>query len=263
MKRRDFMAASCLAGLAPLAGVSSAAAADDTSKKDLYELRLYKLDSVEKQKALVDFFGKAVIPALNRIGIGPVGVFSLKDGDDPSLYVLLPHKSMQSVVTMTAQLAEDQTFLADADIELIEAPPSDPAYQRIESSLMLAFDGIPQLETPIKADVASRVFQLRIYESHNVEKAIKKIHMFNEGGEIEIFRDTGLSPFFFGATLVGSKMPNLTYMIGFKDMAAGEEAWTKFRADPRWNRIKVDPLYADTVSNITNLFLLPAACSQI
>jgi hypothetical protein len=124
----------------------------------------------------------------------------------------------------------------------------------------LAFDGHPKLTVPSKKD--SRLFQLRTYESHNTERAQKKIEMFN-AGEIAIFHRTGLNPVFFGEALVGSKLPNLTYMVGFDDAAAMDAAWVKFRADPGWLTLKGDPQYADTVSNITNLVVRPAAGSQI
>ena len=50
---------------------------------------------------------------------------------------------------------------------------------------------MPKLEVP--ADVkgkGSRVFELRIYESHSKKANKKKIEMFNQG-EIAIFRSTG------------------------------------------------------------------------
>ena len=47
------------------------------------------------------------------------------------------------------------------------------------------------------------MFEIRIYENHNRIKGDLKVEMSNEGGEIEIFRDVGLHPVFFGKTLVG------------------------------------------------------------
>ena len=260
MRRRQFMAASALASLAPLGGIAMAKDPNDSPKKECYELRLYKLASAEKQKAMVDFLGKAAIPALNRIGIKPVGVFKIIEGDSPDLYVLLPHCCLASVATATARLMADQQYL-EAGAAVLDAPKSDPAYQRIESSLMVAFDEIPKLEIPSKKQ--SRVFQLRIYESHNAERALKKIAMFNSGGEIALFRRTGMPPVFFGETLIGTKVPNLTYMLGFDDLDAKEAGWKKFLAHPDWTKLKTDPQYKDTVSNITNIMLRPAACSQV
>ena len=58
-------------------------------------------------------------------------------------------------------------------------------------------------------------------------------------------------------------MPNLTYMLAFDSPAAMEEAWGKSRADPAWIKLKDDPKYKDTVSNISNVVLRPLPGSQI
>jgi len=263
MKRRDFIAASCLAGLAPLG--KAAMAADTSKEKEYYELRLYKIASAEKRTAMDEFFAKAAIPAWNRVGIKPVGVFEFikeedNEEDNFDLYVLLPHKTLDSVATATASLLADAAYLK-AGADVLGAPKSDPAYERIESTLMLAFDGIPVLEVPSKKD--TRIFQLRTYEAHSVERGQKKIEMFNEGGELSLFRRTGMPPVFFGETLVGTKVPNLTYMLGFDDEEAKMKGWAAFLAHPEWDKLKKNPEYKDTVCNITNIMLRPAACSQI
>ena len=82
-------------------------------------------------------------------------------------------------------------------------------------------------------------------------------------GEIAIFRRVGLAPVFFGEALVGTRLPNLTYMLGFDNRQAAETAWTKFRADPEWIKLKAVAKYKETVSNITNIYLNPAEGSQI
>jgi len=259
MKRREFMAASCLAGLAPLGGMAMAQDAR-AKKKEFYELRLYELQSAAKQEAFVEFLGKAVIPAANRLGIGPVGVFKMMEDDSPNLYVLLPHQSLESATTTNHRLGGDAEFL-EAGASVIDAPKSDPAYRRCDSSLLVAFDEIPKLEIPTKK--ASRVLELRIYESHSTERAIKKVAMFNEGGEIDLFRRVGLPSVFFGEALIGSDLPNLTYLLAFDDMEAKKTSWAKFFAHPAWTKLKNDPQYKDTVSKVTSIMLLPAACSQI
>jgi hypothetical protein len=259
MKRRDFVAATCLAGLAPLGKLAEAQAAGTAAKKQYLELRLYHLASAAKQKLLIDFFRDTAIPVLNRLGIGPVGVFQFLEEDTPNLYVLLPHNSAGSVVTAGRLMADPEYCKSGAAV--LESPKADPAFTRIESSLLLAFDGVPKVRTPAKGN--SRVFQLRIYESHNAERARKKMEMFNTGGELEIFARTGLPVVFFGEALVGTKMPNLTYMLGFDSLEAKEKGWKTFMAAPAWDKLKRDPAYKDTVSNITNIMLRPAACSQI
>lgn len=87
--------------------------------------------------------------------------------------------------------------------------------------------------------------------------------MFNEGGEIGIFRRVGMNPVLFGQSLAGTLLPNLTYMLAFDSPAAMDGAWLKFRADPEWIKLKDDPAYKDTVSNISNFVLRPLPGSQI
>jgi len=213
MKRRDFLAASCALRAATLSRPGGAQAADeDCESKEYYELRQYQIASDEKQKQLEQFLGKALIPACNRFGIKPVGVFKFLDESSLNLYVLLPHKSVESFVTARRKVMADQQFLQAGGV-VLDAAKSDPVYDRVESALLVAFDEMPKLEIPSTKE--SRVLQLRIYESHSEKRALKKIDMFNAGGEIAIFRKTGLNPVFFGEALIDSKLPNLTYMVGF------------------------------------------------
>jgi len=260
MKRRDFLAVTCAAGLTPLSSTAKGAARCAALSRQYYELRHYHIKSQEKQKSVLDFLKDAAIPALNRSGIKPVGVFRMLEGDNPDLLVLLPHESLPSVVSAGLLIASDPKY-QKAGAALLNAPKSDPSYKRIESSLMIAFEVTPRLELPTKKQ--SRVFQLRIYESHNCLAGKKKVEMFNSGGEMEIFRRTGMNPVFFGQSLVGTKLPNLTYMLGFDDIDAKQKAWDKFRDDAGWKKLKAEAYYKDTVSNITNIMLRPAACSQI
>lgn len=260
MKRRDFLAASCAAGLGAAGNTAMAGGSSMGQGRDYYELRKYEIES-EGQKARFDAFMRdAAIDALNRIGIKPVGVFYPMKDIGPA-YVLMRHRSADSYATLLQRLVEDDEFMEKGG-ELIDAPASDPVYKRMESSLMVAFQGAPKIEIPSKK--ASRVFQLRIYESHSVKAGQKKIEMFNVG-ELAIFREVGLNPVFFGETLAGDKMPNLTYMLGFDDADAQKASWRKFGGHPEWKRLRAMEEYADKniISNITNIPLKPAAYSQI
>ena len=60
-------------------------------------------------------------------------------------------------------------------------------------------------------------------------------------------------------------MPNITYMLVHEDMAGREKSWNDFRNDPEWKKVSATPGYSDAeiVSNITTVFLRPAAYSQI
>jgi hypothetical protein len=258
IQRRHFLKASLLAGLIPLGHTTAVQAA--VKQRDYYELRKYLLKTALQKEGLNNFMAKAAIPALNRININPVGVFDPTEDAD-SAYVLLRHKSAESLVTATEKLLADEKFLKDGSA-FLDSSAESPAYERIESSLMIAFEGMPQLEIPVTD--ASRIFQLRIYESPSLKTGQKKIEMFNSA-ELEIFRKTGLHAVFFGETIIGSKIPNLTYMLSFKNMQESKENWQAFIADLEWKELSSRPEYADKkiLSNITNIFLRPADCSQI
>src|SRR6202044_2775312 len=113
---------------------------------------------------------------------------------------------------------EDAEFLKAAD-PFWNATSVAPAFQRVEISLLAAFEGWPKLTPPAAAATkAKRIFQLRTYESPSNGEHVRKVEMFHSG-EFEIFLKAGFHPVFFGDTLAGSRMPNLTYMLAFTDTA--------------------------------------------
>jgi hypothetical protein len=268
MKRREFIKTSAVAaGAGTMASVLNATGAEKTeaANREFYELRLYHLRRGPKQKLFDDFYRDAAIPAMNRANIGPVGVFSVMFGaDSPTMYVLIPHKSPESFAEANDRVRSDPSYLK-AGAEFINVPATDPAYVRVESSLMRSIEGVPKIEVPAAAKGNQpRIFELRAYESHSKQANKKKIEMFNVG-ELAIFRRAGLAPVFFGETMVGGKMPNLTYMLAFENMAAHDKNWGLFGSDPEWKKLSSTPGYTDAeiVCNISNIFLRPTAYSQI
>jgi len=269
MKRRNFLKNTVAACLGATALEASASAAPDTaaSGRDVYELRTYTLKAAKKP-LLDDYLGKAFIPALKRLGIGPVGVFSeiVKpdknvDPDKMTLYVLIVLPSADQAVTLPARLVADSEHQS-AGADYLAATPADPVYERIETSLHLAFEGMPKIAKPDATQ--PRLLNLRIYESHNERAAAKKIEMFNLH-EMPIFQRVGLTPVLFSQTIAGSNMPNLTYMLVFPDDAARTAAWKRFVGDDDWKKLKAIPEYGDKeiVSRITNKVLTPEPYSEI
>lgn len=261
MERRSFLKQSSAIGAASIGALTMGNSANAASGRDYYELRVYTLDTEQQKSGLAAFLKDAMVPALNRLGVKPVGAFEPREGLGP-VYVLLRHKSLEAAVSITQNLLKDDEFLKNG-ASFLDAPKTDPAYSRVESSFFAAFEGMPQMETPIPAD-QERVFQLRIYESPSIKTGQTKIEMFNIG-EIGVFRETGLHPVFFGEALIGSKMPNLTYMLSFKDEAEQSANWKTFGGSDGWKKLKSIEKYADNkiLCNITNLLLKPMDCSQI
>jgi hypothetical protein len=273
MNRRDFVAATLAAGGALLgrdaleAGQAGATGSAPARSPEYYELRRYHLRRGAQTKIVDDYWRLAALPALQRAGVGPVGAFNVMIGaDSPSLYVLLVHPTLDSFASLPARLAADAEYQS-AGAAYLNAAATDPAFVRLNSSLMRAFEGIPKLELPFGGGENGRkprIFELRTYESHSEKAAKKKIEIFNTA-EIAIFRRAGMHPVFFGETIAGSNMPNLTYMLVYENMAAHDTQWAAFGADPEWRKISTTPGNTDPeiVANISNTYLRPAAYSQI
>jgi hypothetical protein len=280
IQRRDFLKTSLVASAsAALATQANAANASAAAGRDYYDLRCYRLKADTRLKASVtrdrldSYLEKALIPALDRRGVKNVGVFSeleinraertSKPKADSPVWVLIPHTSMDSLISVNADLAEDPAVLK-AGAGYLDTPKADPAFERIDSWLMLAFKAAPRLTLPdfSKSRAPNRVFEMRTYESHSEPAALNKIAMFNDV-EVDLMRDLGMSPIFFGQALTGPNLPHLTYMTSGADLASHLAAWAKFGPDPRWVKTRDDPKYKDNMTTNTPRFMAPAAYSQI
>lgn len=226
---------------------------------DLLELRIYHCPSAEGQEATLEFVREVLQPALNRQGVAPIGVFTPTEAGNLDVYLLCAYSTPEELLQRNGRLSGDSDFLAAA--EEFAAPGEDPPYTRIESRLMRAFDGMPQV-TPPRSESSERLLELRIYESPNEELARRKVEMFNSG-EIELMQEVGLGPVFFGETLGAADMPNLVYMLSADSEQAHSDHWQHFLRHPEWARMRDLPRYADTVSKITSTLLRPADCSDI
>ena len=264
MQRRQFLAASLAASAAALARESDAQLTGARSR-EFYQIRRYSLVSGPQTKLTENYLAGALIPALTKMGMGPVGAFRLEFGaETPVYHVLIPGNSSAALTELDLNLAKDAEFLKAAE-PFWSAPATVPAFNRVEYTMLAAFEGWPKLVSPpSSAEKAKRIFQLRTYESSSYKDHVRKVEMFNSG-EFEIFKNAGCNPVFFADTLVGTRMPSLTYMLSFANTAELDARWDVFRNDPAWKKLSADPRYSyePIVSNISNLVLSPLECSQI
>ena len=265
MERRQFLSASLAASAVALTGTVAAAETASAQASEFYHLRRYMMTAGAQLKATEAFFAEALIPALGRMGFGPVGAFKVDVGQDIyTYYLLIPGAAAGPLAELDLALASDAAFMAASD-SFWNARASAAPFQRIESSLLKAFPGWPKLTLPPQSSAKTkRILQLRIYESASNGEHARKVEMFHKG-EFELFLKVGFHPVFFGDALVGPRLPNLHYMLAFDSMADLEAKWNLFRTDPGWKKLSSDPRYGyDTiVSNVSNLYLVPLACSQI
>ncbi len=270
VRRRDFLKSGLAASAAMMAERAArpemAAGAGGIGKsRQYYELRKYLLRRDAQMQTTTKYLSEALVPALNRMGIGPVGAFTVDIGPEtPTVYLLLPSENLETLVGAGLRLREDATFLAAAE-PFWNAPDTSPAFQRVESTLLIAFAGWPQLVVPPPtATKGKRVFQLRSYESASERDHVRKVEMF-QSGEFEAFERAGFWRVFFGDALIGERLPHLTYMLSFPDLEHMNAMWDAFRNDAGWKKLQADPRfsYDQLVVNITNLVLSPTAYSQV
>jgi len=240
-------------------GISHASAAGDS--RQYYELRVYATKSADQQQRVINYWQTAGVPAYNRLGIHPIGVFTeIDDSPTNNIYVLLPADSFEAFGQMPAKLAADAVY-QKAAADFLNAPKTNAAYERFESTLLIAFDGMKRMTLP-PADKKPNVFELRNYISSSENVGLNKIKMF-ESGEIGVMKEVGLAPIFYSRMLVGSKMPSLVYMTCGENLDAHKKHWQAFSAAPVWKALQAEPQYKDNVSTIIKIILKRTAASQI
>lgn len=279
LPRRDFLKTTLAASATAAFASKLSAATPAAPNREYYELRCYRLQAgtrlkAEPNPALLDaYLETALLPALGKLGIKHTGVFTELDVNKEAatstpkpgspVWVLIPHASLDSFVQVSAALITDPA-VQQAGATYLQTPKATPAFERVDTWLLLAFASMPRLELPAfsRDRVPTRVFEMRDYESHSEPAALNKMAMFDEG-ETQLMRDLGMNPVFFGQALAGPDLPHLRYITSGPDLASHLAGWKKFGPDPRWQKMRTDPRYADNMTKNTARFLTPKPYSQI
>ncbi|HEY0058478.1 MAG TPA: NIPSNAP family protein [Flavisolibacter sp.] len=238
-----------------LAGAAQTAPAAAASRS-FFELRIYHFDSASQQRATEEFLSLRYLPFLHQSGIQNVGVFK-PVGDDTAaskkLYLLIPYTSLTQFDKIASAVPDPTVASGRA---FLNAPHDRPAFTRIESMLLKAFEFMPKAEKPsLSAPRSERIYELRSYESSSEKIFRNKVEMFNQGGEIALFKRLGFNAVFYSEAIIGPRMPNLVYMVSFNSMQDRDEHWKSFGGDPEWKRLSGLPQYQNNVSKIDTYFL--------
>ncbi len=244
---------------APLLGQSGSGAAP---ARQYYELRWFFLRNGPHAPRMLSFLRDHWAPAARRVDPRPVGFFQPMIGDQsPSVLMLSTFDTPAAAAGSFDRLMQDSEFRE----AYVKANSSEPAFTRMEATLLHAFTGMPALEPPPESNPhRSRIFELRTYESNSMTSLRTKLEMF-DGGEIGIFKRLGMMPVFFAESIFGRNLPSLTYMLSYDDLAARDRVWKSFIADAEFTKLRNKPGYsdADIVSTISNSLLNPTEFSQI
>ncbi len=232
---------------------------------EYYEVRSYVLGENGDADAIDGYLRDALLPALKRQKVGPVGVFTNSKDDQtgsPRIVVVIPFDSADQVTAVEAKVQADPQFQSDAKSYLDRDPKQSP-YARISSELLASMACMPKLEVPTDSlDNEDRVYELRVYESPNERLGNLKVDMFNSG-EVPIFLDCKIQPIFIGQAVIGPQTPNLTYLTMYPSEQERLDAWVAFLKHPDWDKLKVVPKYQGTVSRIDKFILVPKSYSEM
>ena len=232
---------------------------------EFYQLKTYTFDTENQLSTTENYIREAFLPGVKKLGINLVGVFKPRPSDVDTLkklVLLIPFTSLSQYLNLEEELGKDAAYL-EAGREYLNASFDEPQYSRIESILLKGFEAMPFIKAPeLKGDRASRVYELRSYQSATEAYHLSKVDMFNNGGEIKLFEKLGFNALFYARVISGSKMPNLMYMITFDDEASQKAHWDAFMNSPEWTELKALPKYLNTVSHIDKTLLYPTEYSD-
>lgn len=199
MNRRQFTGA--LAGMAAAGRLGAA----DGGAARFYLLNAFELRHRDQAARANAWLEKTWLPEISRTHPGPKMVLdAVIATHSPRLLAVLGvatlEESQAAQAALRASLAGD-ALLDSLSISLLEGAPDSPP---------IATQNHP---TP-------RYFELRTYRSP-VEPQLAVLH--------RRFAGSGIFPLF-----CATRPPHITYLIPFDSLAAREQAWDAFNADPEW-----------------------------
>ena len=106
-----------------------------------------------------------------------------------------------------------------------------------------------------------------IYELRTYEAALGKMQALQDrfaAHTVRLFGKHGMTIVGFWTPMIGEWSNQLIYLLGYADLAAREQSWAGFLADPEWIRARADsekdgPL----VARLRNQILKPTAFSPL
>ncbi len=239
-------------------GTEASEEGSQPASREFYQLKVYTFDNAAQQATTDQYLAEAFLPALQRQGIGPVGVFQNRLSEEDTTrktFVLIPFARIDQFLRLDPSLEKDPAY-QEAGSAYLDAPYDASPYQRIESVLMQAFEDMPRMQaSPVQGERSDRIYELRSYESPTEELYWNKVDMFNAGGEVALFDRLGFNAVFYGEVLSGSAMPNLMYMTTFPDRTTRDSLWNEFREAPEWKALLAMDKYKNNVSH-SDIFLL-------
>ena len=230
--------------------LSLSAIAKETPR-EFYLIQIYHCSSNQQITGIDTYLKNIYLPYLHKTGIQKIGVFAPVVNDtatDKKIYVWIPMQNL-NVLDKLDQEVEKLDPMGKNEIVDLENADSSLPYSRIERIVTKSFKLHTQFEknsSLVKSP--NRIYEFRSYESPTENAHLRKVHMFNEGGEIDLFKKLNFNAVFYSKAIVGCRLPNLIYMTSFNDMADRDAHWKLFSTSPEWKAISTMPQYLKAIN---------------
>lgn len=237
-----------------------------TQKIDYYLVKVYHCSHLEQVRQIEEYVGNTLIPFLKKNSIKHVGVFLPIANDtavNKRLMVWAPLTNLSVLKQIETSFGGLDPY-GDNPLIGLDSLNKKPPYTRLETMLAMAFRDHPTYAVKSSFEKSpENIYEFRSYESSTEALHLNKVHMFNQGGEINIFKNLDFNAIFYGRVIVGAHMPNLIYMTSFKNIQERNDRWNRFREDPSWKKLSKLPQYAGNVSRNETILLKPSRYNSL
>jgi hypothetical protein len=250
LKRRHFAGA-----LAGLAAARSAWSADPAQHTRFYMMETFQLRQGTQLARLGEWLSQAYLPRLSKAHSGPQIVLeSVIAPHNPQLVLIVGYSSFEQIAAIRSKMDADGEV--NAAFAKVERDP-EPLFDNQITTLLEATPYSP--EVVMEKHAKPRYFELRTYHSPTWSQH-RAVHERFAGPEIKVFHKVGIFPILYTSTIIGSNMPNLTYLIPFESLAAREKAWDAFAVDPDWIKARKESIdKGGQIVAVTDLSIYRAA----
>lgn len=233
--------------------------------RQFYQLKIYSLETETQVKTTDNYLKDNYLPSLKKLLISNIGVFKSRPNEKDTIkkiYVLIPFSSLSELQMIEDKLSNNQEYLS-SNSKYMKALHDHPPFKRIETILLKAFKNMPIIKpSTLHGPRKDRIYELRSYESPTEAYFKNKVEMFNDGGEIRLFKRLNFNAVFYSEVIAGSKMPNLMYMTTFLNQESRDAHWKSFVDAPEWKKMSTLQKYQNNVSHIDIMFLYPTEYSD-
>lgn len=186
------------------------AGAAGEKRTGFYMLETFYLQQGSQVARMHDYFNKLALPALQQVEYtGPILYLeSLVAPHMPQMVAVYGFQSLEHYWSVYSRIHQNPELVKNFE----QWDSGDPPFDQASSTLLQATDYSPEIVAPAEPPKAPRLFELRVYHSPTVRQ-LKALHERFAGPEIQILHRVGVHPILYTSTLIGTNMPNLTYLI--------------------------------------------------